>query len=115
MDYKHNTACDIVWLLCNIEYNGISDPGLLYGVVCNMEYMTYHTTWYCGALWSIDMADYHKMCNVLGIAHNDAEYVYVYHHAYYVINNIGYLERTLEYYYHATPGEPCKGSPGIAW
>ena len=28
--------------------------------------------------------------------------------------NIGYLKRTLQYYYHATPGEPCKGSPGVA-
>ena len=31
--------------------------------------------------------------------------------------NIGSLEGTLQYYYHdyyATPGEPCKGSPGAA-
>ena len=30
------------------------------------------------------------------------------------LNNIGYLDRTLEYYYHATPGEPLQGSPGVA-
>ena len=33
----------------------------------------------------------------------------------YTLNNIGSLKRTLQYYYHATPGEPCKGSPGVAW
>ena len=30
------------------------------------------------------------------------------------LNNIGYLEGTLHYYY-ATPGEPLQGSPGAAW
>ena len=33
----------------------------------------------------------------------------------YTLNNIGSLKRTLQYYYYATPGEPCKGSPGVAW
>ena len=33
----------------------------------------------------------------------------------YTLKNIGASKRTLEYYYHATPGEPCKGSPGVAW
>ena len=31
------------------------------------------------------------------------------------LNNIGSLKRTLQYNHHATPGEPCKGSPGVAW
>ena len=31
------------------------------------------------------------------------------------LNKIGLLERTLHYYHHATPGEPCRGSPGVAW
>ena len=30
-------------------------------------------------------------------------------------NIIGSLERTLQYYYHATQGEPLLGSPGAAW
>ena len=33
----------------------------------------------------------------------------------YTLKNIGSLEGTLEYYYHATPGEPWQGSPGVAW
>ena len=33
----------------------------------------------------------------------------------YTLNNIGSLKRTLQYYHHATPGEPYKGSPGVAW
>ena len=33
----------------------------------------------------------------------------------YTLNNIGTLEGTLQYYYHATPGEPLQGSPGVAW
>ena len=32
----------------------------------------------------------------------------------YTLNNIG-LEGTLQYYHHATPGEPLRGSPGVAW
>ena len=31
------------------------------------------------------------------------------------LNNTGFLVRTLQYYYHATPGEPLQGSPGVAW
>ena len=31
----------------------------------------------------------------------------------YTLNNIGYLEGTLEYYYHATPAEPLYDSPGV--
>ena len=27
----------------------------------------------------------------------------------------GSLEGTLQYYHHATPGEPLQGSPGVAW
>ena len=27
----------------------------------------------------------------------------------YTLNNIGYLEGTLQYYHHATPGEPLQG------
>ena len=34
---------------------------------------------------------------------------------YSTLNNIGSLKRALQYHYHATPGELCKGSPGIAW
>ena len=33
----------------------------------------------------------------------------------YTLNNIGSLKKNLQYYYHATPGEPCKCSPGVAW
>ena len=33
----------------------------------------------------------------------------------YTLNNIGSLEGTLEYYYHATPGEPLQVSPGVEW
>ena len=33
----------------------------------------------------------------------------------YTPNNIGSLEWTFQYYYHATPGEPLQGSPGVAW
>ena len=33
---------------------------------------------------------------------------------YYTLNIIGSLKRTFQYYYHATPGEPYKGSPGVA-
>ena len=36
-------------------------------------------------------------------------------HLIYTLNNIGYLKRTYHYYYHATPGEPCEGSAGVAW
>ena len=31
------------------------------------------------------------------------------------LNDIGSLKRTLQYNHHAAPGEPCKGSPGVAW
>ena len=31
----------------------------------------------------------------------------------YTLNNTGSLKRTLQYYHHAAPGEPCKGSPGV--
>ena len=31
------------------------------------------------------------------------------------VTNIGSSKRTLQYYYHPTPGEPFKGSPGVAW
>ena len=31
------------------------------------------------------------------------------------LNNIGSLERTLQYYCHATPGLPLQGSSGVAW
>ena len=34
---------------------------------------------------------------------------------YITLNNIGSLEGTLQYYHHATPGEPLQGSPGVAW
>ena len=27
---------------------------------------------------------------------------------------LGFLERTLQYYYHATPGKPLQGFPGVA-
>ena len=30
------------------------------------------------------------------------------------LNNKGSLEGTLQYYYHATPGEPYEGSPEVA-
>ena len=33
----------------------------------------------------------------------------------YTLNNIGSSEGTLQYYYHATPGEPLQGSPGVEW
>ena len=36
-------------------------------------------------------------------------------HRWYTLNNIGSLEGALQYYYHAITGEPCKGSPGVAW
>ena len=26
-----------------------------------------------------------------------------------------FFEKKLQYYYHATPEEPCKGSHGVAW
>ena len=35
--------------------------------------------------------------------------------AVYTLSNIGSLEGTLEYYYHATPEEPLQGFPGAAW
>ena len=31
----------------------------------------------------------------------------------YTLNNIGSLEETLQYYYHATPGEPLQCSQGL--
>ena len=31
------------------------------------------------------------------------------------LNIIGSLEGTLQYYYHATPGEPLQGSPWVTW
>ena len=34
---------------------------------------------------------------------------------FYTLNNIGSLEGTLQYYHHATKGEPLQGSPGVAW
>ena len=33
----------------------------------------------------------------------------------YTLNNIGSTEGALQYYYHATPGEPLQGSSGVAW
>ena len=33
----------------------------------------------------------------------------------YTLNDIGSLKRTIQYNHHATPGEPRKGSPGVAW
>ena len=33
----------------------------------------------------------------------------------YNLNTIGFLEGTLQYYYHATPGEPLQGYPGVTW
>ena len=35
--------------------------------------------------------------------------------SWYTLNNIGSLEGTLQYYRHATTGEPLKGSPAVAW
>ena len=43
-----------------------------------------------------------------GITNKKIEYVYT-------LNNIGFFKGTFQYYYHATPGKPCKGSPGAAW
>ena len=31
------------------------------------------------------------------------------------LNNIGSSVGTHVYYYHATPGEPLQGSPGLTW
>ena len=31
------------------------------------------------------------------------------------LNNVDSLEGTFQNYYHATPGEPLQGSPGVAW
>ena len=33
----------------------------------------------------------------------------------YTLSNTGSLEGTLQYYYHATPGEPLQDSPRVAW
>ena len=33
----------------------------------------------------------------------------------YTLNNKGSSKKSNQYYYHATPGEPGKGSPGVAW
>ena len=33
----------------------------------------------------------------------------------YTLNKLGSLEGAFQYYYHATPGEPLQGSPGVAW
>ena len=38
-----------------------------------------------------------------------AEYIQIY-----TLNNIGSLEGTRQYYYHATLGEPLQGAPGVA-
>ena len=46
---------------------------------------------------------------------NHVGYLPAWNHVIITLNNIGSLEGTLQYYHHATPGEPLQGSPGVVW
>ena len=57
------------------------------------------------------------LCTVSMIKNHWSHLIRVMHilRATHTLNNIGSLKRTPQYYYHATSGEPCKGSLGVAW
>ena len=110
---------DILLLLIKIEKTESMNGGFIKVTSQLHDHAVDHVGKYTGHLPSTPEAlktiMFINVIRIIVFEHFSSERVFVMDVDSYTLNNIGSVKRTLQYYYHATPGDPLQGSPGVAW